>query len=352
MPTFSKWGYTIVECRTCGLSYVNPRNFAVEDDSYFRGAYLSTIEDQGSLNTGIKALYAQILGDLETYLRPSRLLDVGCAMGHFMVEARNRGWEVSGVECSPYASEYGRNRWGLAVRQACNLRDAALTANQFDACVLIEVAEHLPHPKETFSEVFRVLKPGGILYVTTPNFASFRSLLQREAWKPVIPSGHLYYFTAESLTKLLAGIGYVDPIDLSLPASLEAEIEAITTGGGSISWRADVEKIRERTAAEDRMKASNGRGEGLILCAKKPRQPHETSIAALRFAGIAPPLEGKLVRVHGISAEDQKVYFVLGGRKHWVVTTDWLAKRGMRLEDTIEVDHEVLASFLGGAALM
>jgi SAM-dependent methyltransferase len=351
MPLFSKWGYTIVECRTCGLSYVNPRNFAVEDDSYFRGAYLSTIEEQGSLNPGIKALYSQILGDLETYLRPSRLLDVGCAMGHFMVEARNRGWDVSGVECSPYASEYGRNRWGLAVRQACNLSDAALSANQFDACVLIEVAEHLPHPKATFSEVFRVLKPGGILYVTTPNFASFRSLLQREEWKPVIPSGHLYYFTADSLMKLLTGIGYADPIDLSLPARLEDEVEAITTAGGSISWRADVEAIRERTGKEDRVKASNGRGEGLTVCARKPQLPHETSLAALRFTGVPPSLEGKLVSVHGDSAEDQKVYFVSGGRKHWVVTTDWLAKRGMRLEDTIEVDGTVLASFLLGPPL-
>jgi len=272
-------------------------------------------------------------------------------MGHFMVEARGRGWQATGVECSPYASEYGRNRWGLAVRQACNLRDAGLPANQFDACVLIEVAEHLPHPKETFTEVFRVLKPGGILYVTTPNFASFRSQLQREEWKPVIPSGHLYYFTADSLTKLLTGIGYVDSIDLSLPADLDNELEAITTAGGSISWRSDVEAIRERTTKEDRMKAVNGRGEGLTVLARKPVLPHASSIAALRFTEVPPSLEGKLIRVGGSSIEDQKVYFVNGGRKHWVVTTDWLAKRAMRLEDTIEVDRAVLASLLLGPPL-
>ena len=351
MPLFSKWGYIIVECRTCGLSYVNPRAFGVEDDEYFRGAYLSTIEDQGSLNLGIKSLYARILADLETCLRPSRLLDVGCAMGHFMVEARDHGWEVTGVECSSFASEYGRNRWGLDTRQACELRDASLPANHFDACVLIEVAEHLPHPTDTFAEAFRVLKPGGMLYITTPNFASFRSLLQRDEWKPVIPTGHLYYFTVDSLTKLLARIGYVDAIDLSFPAIFDADLSAIASEGGSVSWRVDVEVLRARTAAEDWMKASNGRAEGLVLCARKPWLPHETLLAALRFTGVLPSLEGKLIRVPGTSAEDQKVYFISGGRKHWVVTTEWLAKRGLRLEDTIEADRDVLARFFLGTPL-
>jgi len=254
MPLFSKWGYNIVECQRCGISYVNPRTFTVESDDYFRGAYLATIEEDGSLRPEIRAIYARILGDLETYLRPARLFDVGCAMGHFMVEARDRGWQVCGFECSPYAGDYARERHGFAVYQAPDLKDAGLSANQFDACVLIEVAEHLPKPKTTLAEAFRLLKPGGVLYVTTPNFASFRALLQREEWAAVIPTGHLYYFTAESLMKLLAMIGFIDLVDLSFPASFDTEVSAIASGGGAFSRYVDPEEIRQRTADEDQAK--------------------------------------------------------------------------------------------------
>src|SRR3954454_17595495 len=197
---FYKWGYSIVKCRRCNLSYVNPRSFKQEADDYFRGPYLATIEENGSLKSGIHSLYSEIITNLHTSLAPGRLLDVGCAMGHFMAFAREYGWTVQGVECSPYAADYGLNRWGLPIHAHCDLRAAGLSHDYFDACVLIEVAEHLPDPRVTFTEVLRLLKPGGVLYITTPNFTSFRALFQRDNWQAVIPTGHLYYFTADSLS--------------------------------------------------------------------------------------------------------------------------------------------------------
>ena len=100
---------------------MNPRSFAMEHDDYFRGPYLSTIEENGRLRPGIEYLYGEITRNLSTYLQPGRLLDVGCAMGHFMVYARERGWDVRGVECSTYAARYGREKYGLQIDPVCDL---------------------------------------------------------------------------------------------------------------------------------------------------------------------------------------------------------------------------------------
>src|SRR5437773_582256 len=112
---FSKWGHNIVKCRQCGLSYVNPRSLSLETEDYFRGPYLSTIEENGALKPGIEDLYSGVMRDLNTCLTPGRLLDVGCAMGHFMVYARRHGWSVEGTECSRYAADYCWTRWGLRI---------------------------------------------------------------------------------------------------------------------------------------------------------------------------------------------------------------------------------------------
>jgi 2-polyprenyl-3-methyl-5-hydroxy-6-metoxy-1,4-benzoquinol methylase len=349
---FSKWGHRMVQCARCGLTYVNPRSFNVETDAYFEGPYLSTIEENGALRPGIDFLYSQITDNLGTYLKPGRLLDVGCAMGHFMAFARERGWNVHGVECSRFASQYGRNRWGLRILDICDLQEARLPDRHFDACVLIEVAEHLPHPLATFTEIFRLLKPGGMVYVTTPNFASFRSLLQREGWNAVIPSGHLYLFSAETLHALLESIGFRQIVNLTGAVQFDSELDSIRSNGGRVAIStAEIEVLRNRTAQEDAGKLSNGRGDGLVMCAIKPVPEHEVIIASVRSAAPTWELEGKLVCAAGTSAEDQKVYLIQEGRKHWVISTEWLTQHGMRLEDTIQVARERLDSVLPGTAL-
>src|SRR5262249_34587072 len=162
-------------------------------------------------------------------------------MGHFMAFAREQGWNVYGVECSRHAADYGYKRWGLGIQPVCDLREARLPDNHFDACVLIDVAAHLPYPRVALPEVFRLLKPGGMVYVTTRNFGSFRSLLLREEWPAVIPSAHLYYFADISLRKLLACIGFTEVLNLTPPADLDSELRLVQTASHPRVNRSDLE---------------------------------------------------------------------------------------------------------------
>lgn len=351
-PVFSKWGFHVVRCRNCGLCYVNPRAFNVEQNEYFEGPYLANIEESGTLRSGIRDIYASVLEHLGTYLEPGTLLDVGCGMGHFMVEAQNMGWKCHGAECSTYAAKYGGERWQLRIDPVCDLREARLPANHFDACVMIEAIEHLPFPKVTLTEVFRLLKPGGMVYLTAPNFGSFRALLEREEWKPVIPTGHLYYFTADSLSRMLHGVGFERLVNLTPPASFETEMTAIRAEGQTAMTESFVEAIQKRCAAEDANKLTNGRSERLVLCALKPRSRGREGEASLRFTDPTPLLDGQLLASAGDTLEDQKVYLINDGLKHWVTSVDWLTRRGRSLSETTFVERELLRRFIPGAPLM
>jgi SAM-dependent methyltransferase len=329
--------YRIVQCAACGLVYVNPRHFEAEADGYFEGPYLDTIEENGKLRPGIELIYSEVIGYINAYLYPGRLLDVGCAMGHFMKFVRGYGWEPVGTECSGYAARWARERYFVEAHQQCALNQARFPPEYCDAAVLIEVIEHLPAPRQTMAEVFRILKPGGVVCVTTPNFACFRSLLLREEWAPVIPSGHLYYFTRQSLERLLRSTGFVDVVELTKPGDLEEDLKFAQASGKLRIDAAALKEIRARLLVEDAPKVSNGRGEGLILCAQKPPGPG----LAARRKGLASvqALDGKLVQ----ATTENKVFYVSGGVKRWVMSRDWAVRRGLRLpEDVLSVPPQQL----------
>jgi SAM-dependent methyltransferase len=352
---FPKWSFRIVQCVECGLVFVNPRAFRIEEDDYFAGPYLSTIEKDGQLDSGIATLYGEIIYNLSNRVASGKLLDVGCAMGHFLGFAKRYGWEVEGVECSPYAAKYAEEHFGARVLPVCVLKDANLPAQHYDACVLIEVIEHLPDPRATMEEVWRVLQPGGIAYITTPNFVSYRSLLLRAEWNAVIPVGHLYYFDADSLGKLLTSIGFINVEDLTGTATFGADLDFAQNSGLLKLSPEELEAVKQIAQADAQNGPTNHRGEGLVMCARKPWDSTEEQAASAQRVvrqTFTTSFEGCLVRRPGEMPEDHKVYYVQNGRKRWVTTAEWIVANGMRWPDDVQViTAEELDAILPGPPL-
>src|SRR5438128_4521077 len=146
---------------------------------------------------------------------PGRLLDVGCAGGELAALLVARGWRVAGAEAEPALVEAARAR-GIDAR-AVDLDRAPLPwpAGAFEAVVAAEVIEHVVDTDHLLAEMVRVLRPGGVLVVTTPNLASLenrlRLLLGRyPMWMDyrVVGTGHLRYYTPRVLRHHLEVHGF------------------------------------------------------------------------------------------------------------------------------------------------
>lgn len=120
-----------------------------------------------------------------------KLLDVGCGGGGVAARTAGMGWEVTGIDISPKNVEVLRQRGTNAEVVDLN-GDFPFESESFSCITFIEVAEHLVRAEYAFSEISRVLAPGGKVLFTTPNNASYRRRLK--ALKGRAPDDEGYHF--------------------------------------------------------------------------------------------------------------------------------------------------------------
>jgi 2-polyprenyl-3-methyl-5-hydroxy-6-metoxy-1,4-benzoquinol methylase len=149
-----------------------------------------------------------ILKELRQFKKKGRLLEIGCAAGFFLDEARKDGWDVYGVEISKWACDYARNDLGITNIFNGPLEKAGYPQDYFDAVVMKDVIEHLIDPKGVFAEIKRILKPGGMICVNTPDVSSLVSKILKTRWWGINQS-HFYFFSRRSLGDMLSSAGLV-----------------------------------------------------------------------------------------------------------------------------------------------
>lgn len=150
--------------------------------------------------------FARLLARLEPARRPgARLLEVGCGFGLFLDAAARRGWIAHASEISPSCCESLRARFGERVHEG-ELPGAPFAPDSFDAVVMIEVLEHLPDPLAYLVTARRLLRPGGLLLLTTPNPEGGTGRVLGTRWR-VFTDEHLSYFGRRGLLALLGRAG-------------------------------------------------------------------------------------------------------------------------------------------------
>lgn len=155
---------------------------------------------------------ARRLGKLLAVLgRPSstvRLLDVGCSSGAFLQSALRLGFTAEGVEPSADAAQTARAA-GLTVFTGY-LEQARFPDASFDAITLIEIVEHLRDAQSLLRECTRILKPGGVVLVTTPNAHSWTARAMGARWAGFSLNdmgGHISFFNPHSIRLLATRCG-------------------------------------------------------------------------------------------------------------------------------------------------
>lgn len=245
-------GYGIEQCTGCGLGITSPfpdpgvllevnrETYPVEKrihayrarQEYFASRYRRQLRDIGSFKNG------------------GRLLDVGCNIGMFLTEAARFGYAVTGVELNRECADYARTSFGLEI-YSDYLGKIAFPSGSFDVVTMYDVLEHIPDMVSMLAEVKRILKPGGMLVVQSPNLDSLMADLTGSSWSWLSPPDHLYHFTPEALSTLLARSGFLiqavktwEPADTFCNDVLEARF------GSSLAARVARKLIRVSRVAE------------------------------------------------------------------------------------------------------
>jgi SAM-dependent methyltransferase len=131
-----------------------------------------------------------------------KLLDVGCGRGDIGSAFIARGWAVSGVEPSEDACIAARERNIEAF--AGTLEEAPFPREHFDAILFQHSLEHVAVPREDIDRARQLLRPGGVLIISVPNFGSWQRRSFQADWRHLDVPRHRTHFTSAGLQQLLA----------------------------------------------------------------------------------------------------------------------------------------------------
>ena len=200
--------HQIVRCTSCELMYAYPTGINLEQYTHTGDEPMTPQSATVVRSYDRLPDYEPIGHELRDFLPlGGRLLEIGCHAGVLLSRFRAQGWKVRGVEPDPRGAAYARSHFGLEV-SACTLEEARLAPKSADAVVMLHVIEHLDDPARTVSQIAEVLRPGGIFVVETPVYDTlvYRLLGRRE--RSLACDGHVYFYTARTLTALLERCGF------------------------------------------------------------------------------------------------------------------------------------------------
>ncbi|OGW89216.1 MAG: hypothetical protein A3A73_03125 [Omnitrophica bacterium RIFCSPLOWO2_01_FULL_50_24] len=194
-------------CQTCKLIFLDPLPTPEEIDKIYDDLYKNA--STGYFAKVDKKLCRSRLRVrlLKRYVSGGRFLDVGCN-GGFMVEAaREAGFEAFGVELDRASIDYAHRNYPNNTYFLGPIEAFAKNAQEFSAVYCSEVIEHVPDLNGFVAAIALVMKPGAVLYITTPDISHWRRPKNLEAWDGFDPPDHCIYFNPSNFSRLLASHG-------------------------------------------------------------------------------------------------------------------------------------------------
>jgi 2-polyprenyl-3-methyl-5-hydroxy-6-metoxy-1,4-benzoquinol methylase len=237
-----KWNIRSCPNPDCGLLWIDPKPVEADLGKLYKQYYTHSDADRNSLPRRLFAsirngylhrlcgyrdgaigrlshfssyaleLYPPKRSDFEFpmgYLRgraKGKLLDLGCGAGLSLEVAHNSGWLAEGIDVDSAALANVRSK-GLRARTGA-LPELGLPSASYEVVAMNHVIEHLYDPLKILIECARILQPGGLLLINTPNTGSLGHRWFKQAWVALDPPRHLHLFSARSLRALVGAAGF------------------------------------------------------------------------------------------------------------------------------------------------
>lgn len=194
-------GFSLLRCARCATLFTAtlPETAEANDyDAYYSAANLDA-------PAVIRRSLDRIVAGFEPFRTSGRLLDVGFGAALVLQAAKRAGWDAWGVEVSKPAIDHAISL-GLQVVHG-TLAEAPFPAAHFDVIVAAEVLEHVPDARGLVRDIARLLRPGGLFWLTTPNARGLSARLLGSRWSVVSPPEHLQLLSPAGLRSVLGSAG-------------------------------------------------------------------------------------------------------------------------------------------------
>lgn len=207
VPSLFNPGETIryERCGDCGTVIRNPRLPPEYRLERYEEPEMS--EESKRLKPKSQVHYAYMMKSIDKLLPKGcgrRLFDFGCGAGGFLLEAKKAGYDVMGLELSKDLANHVIEKYDIPVFQG--LIDAPeFTDEMFDVVISSQVFEHLLDPRQTLIDIKAHMNRPSMILIEVPNQYDVRERLSRGK---MMDDSHLFYFTARSLSRMLAEQGF------------------------------------------------------------------------------------------------------------------------------------------------
>lgn len=193
----------IVVCKECSHNYMTPvvkgqlmnKYYSILNSEFYHNS------DTPALNHNYREYsdYCKMIGALKN---TGKILEVGCGNGYLLKNLETLGYDCYGVEPSPMAYTYAKEKLGLNVENKF-LAESSFYNKKFDVVILIDVVEHIMDMQTFMKEITTVLNDGGIIFIGTGNIDSLNAKIAGPNWGYFLSWEHVSFFNKQSMQYIL-----------------------------------------------------------------------------------------------------------------------------------------------------
>lgn len=208
-------------CQKQGINYyINPTNGVIflspmpeptnmmdyANDHYQTGVYNDYLNAKE-----LKILTANVRLDvIDRYKPGKKMLDVGCSAGFFIEAAQMRGYDVQGIEFAAAAIERSASSVRGKIVHGDVHKELDRWQQNLDWVSAFDIIEHVHDPIKFLSDIKKILKPGGLLVMSTPDTGHYLRRLMGASWSMLQPLQHTILFSRDAMKKMLIAEGFTD----------------------------------------------------------------------------------------------------------------------------------------------